>query len=123
MKLISYICFLLLQITLISCKQRKKLAEGEYRMQTYFSKAEVDTSAFPLFKVYPDHHFDMILRGRVTGTGGLVFYDDGFDFKINNGPVLRAYYTANDSLIQIRNIIALSIEAKTADYILIKSGL
>lgn len=123
MKLISYICFLLLLITLVSCKQHKKLAEGEYRMQTYFSKAEVDTSAFPLFKVYPDHHFDMILRGRVTGTGGLVFYDDGFDFKINNGPVLRAYYTANDSLIQIRNIIALSIEAKTADYILIKSGL
>lgn len=122
MKLISYICFLLLLITLVSCKQRKKLAEGEYRMQTYFSKAEVDTSAFPFFKVYPDYHFDMILRGRVTGTGGLVFYDDGFDFNINNGPVLKAYYTANDSLIQIRNFIALNIEAKSAEYILIKPG-
>ncbi len=123
MKLILNIFFLLFLITLVSCKQHKKIAEGEYRMQTYFSKAEVDTSAFPLFKVYPEHHFDMILGGRVTGTGGLVFYDDGFDFKINNGPVLRAYYTANDSLIQIRNIIALNIEAKTADYILIKSDL
>jgi len=123
MKLISYICFLLLLITLVSCKQHKKIAEGEYRMQTYFSKAEVDTTAFPVLKVYPDHHFDMIIRERVMGSGDLVFYDDGFDFKINNGPVLRAYYTANDSLIQIRNIIALNIEAKTADYILIKSDL
>ena len=122
MKLISYICFLLLLITLVSCKQNKKIAEGEYRMKTFFSKAEVDTAAFPVLKVYPDHQFDMIIRGKVTGSGVLVFYDDGFDFKINNGPTLRAYYTTNDSLVQIRNFIALNIEAKSAEYILIKPG-
>ena len=90
MKLILYICFLLLLITSISCKQHKKLAEGEYRMQNFFSKAEVDTNMFPVFKVYPDHQFDMIIRGEVNGSGSLFFYEDGFDFKLNNGPVLRA---------------------------------
>ena len=89
-------------------------------MKTFFSKAEVDTAAFPVLKVYPDHQFDMIIRGKVTGSGVLVFYDDGFDFKINNGPTLRAYYTTNDSLVQIRNFIALNIEAKSAEYILNK---
>jgi hypothetical protein len=122
-KQIHYLCFVLILINFVSCKQRKKVAEGEYRMQTYFSKAWDDTAGLPVFKIYPDHHFDMIIKGSVTNSGILKLYDNGFDFQIKNGPVLTAAYITKDSLIRIRNFVALNIEVKFADYILIKPGL
>jgi hypothetical protein len=123
MRIKTYIFIVLLLVTIISCTKRKKITPGEYRVQSFFSKASdaVSSSAFPVILIYPDHHFEMITNGKQTSNGKLVFYDDGFDFKTEKGTLLRAFYTANDSLIQFRNIIALNIEAKTAEYILTKT--
>jgi hypothetical protein len=122
MKNRKYLMLLILFFISCSIKKKKKFEnELDFKMVEYESKAYIDSTEFPIIKLFGDNYYQVYIKDILVDEGSVIKNVDTFTFKINNAAFMTKMsgYFLNQSknAIRVYNLFAIGVEANYGDFV------